>query len=114
MKAKIESYSADPFACGSYRIEGELLLNPSRDVLLLLIEGKKLVSDYKTTVHELRAGKEKEIATLELLKGLKKSLDQDIYTKLYTGVEKIVEKIIKKSLESNGHLQIPSQPVPSL
>jgi hypothetical protein len=110
MKAKIESYSADPSVCGNYGIEGELLLNPARDVLLLLIEGKKLISDYKTTVHELRAGKENEIATSELLKGLKKSLDQGTYTKLHTGVE----KIIKKSLESNGHLQIPSQPVPSL
>lgn len=117
MKPKAEeNYSPAPFTYGDFKIEGKLLLNPARDVLLLLLRGdKKIVSDYKTTVYELRVDKGTETATSNLLKRLKEGgLDPDTYTELYIGVRTVLDQIVHKSTESIGHLQLPAQYVPSL
>lgn len=101
MRARHEdSYPADPFVFGEYRIDGTLLLKGSRDVLLLLRKGpERILSDYKTTVNELRKKNGKETACSKLLQGAK-DLDLGVYKELYAGAERIIDQIINKSASS--------------
>lgn len=116
---KSETYSPKIFKYDGFTIEGTLYFDDHRSVFLKLTKKvgrhNPIYSMSNTTVQALR--KEREIEISILLKSIFPELtykDLSIYKALHDGLRSVTGEIIHKSLEPIAHLQIPSQPVPSL